>query len=185
MSLLLAFEYLDDEEKQFRVEQMIGAMYTLFVKYKLNEKLLVLEDVFETVLDHGTFSMIQELYQYLSFCKIQGNAALDNIFFNAIRKHNELIDLKSIPRRLSSSSKNVFEWVKEEDDEFDEVHHNRTMTDYIHNSIPSTPDRQTFSILPVVNRNIGYDDREQRIRRYLDSLNPKSKYYKKWIVREF
>ena len=39
--------------------------------------------------------MIEELYELLKLLNIKGNATIDNIFFNAIRKHNEIIDLQS------------------------------------------------------------------------------------------
>jgi len=59
----------------------------------LSQKELIFQDVFETALDHGTFDMVEELYEYLNLCNIKGNSALDNIFFNAIRKHNEILNL--------------------------------------------------------------------------------------------
>jgi len=57
--------------------------------------------------------MINELYEYLNLLNIKGNAKLDNIFFNAIRKHNELLDLEN-KRKQNESMKNSETTMKEE-----------------------------------------------------------------------
>ena len=106
MMWILTFEYLDEDEKKFRIEQILGTMHKLLMKYKIEEKELIMQDVFETVLEHGTFKMVEELYEYLNLWEIKGNAMLDNIFFNAIRKHNEILDLmKKNNHRSSQNSK--------------------------------------------------------------------------------
>lgn len=111
--LIIAFEYADDDEKQFRVEQICSIMHKILIIHNINQKELILQDVFQTVLDHGSFKMIEELYEFINFLNIKGNSALDNIFFNAIRKHNEIIDLHvKISQREESK---IFDKAIEED----------------------------------------------------------------------
>ena len=74
---------------------MCSILHSLLVVHNINQKELILQDVFQTVLDYGTFKMIEELYELIKLLNIKGNSTLDNIFFNAIRKHNELIDIQS------------------------------------------------------------------------------------------
>ena len=78
------------------MEQLLGVIFKLIKFYQIGQSDLILQDLFETILEHGTFKMVEELYEFLNLCKINGSAALDNIFFNAIRKHNEILDLMHV-----------------------------------------------------------------------------------------
>jgi len=181
MIWILAFEYLDDIEKQFRVEQMLGIMHRMFMKHHISQKEFILQDVFETVLDHGTFKMIEELYEYLNLCKIQSNAFLDNIFFNAIRKHNEILELIQPDEDTKSA------------DPFENCNELEINQDYVEadsnswiisgsksgefGSIGSPGAKQTLSISPLLHKEIEFADKRSRLKRYLESINLTSKYY--------
>ena len=201
----LAFEYADDEEKQFRVEQICSIMHKTLIIHNINQKELVLQDVFQTVLDHGSFKMIEELYEFINFLNIKGNSALDNIFFNAIRKHNEIIDLHvKISQREESK---IFDKAIEEEDSSDEAQGSskQKFTSPIHMkslslispAIKETclkfenlslinrsnldtlnlTDKKQLYISPNVNKEIEYEDRKARMKRYFSSTTMKSDYF--------
>jgi hypothetical protein len=60
LNLCIAFEHLDEREKRFRIEQILGVMHKMLKVHNIDQKELILQDVFETVLDHGTFKMVEE-----------------------------------------------------------------------------------------------------------------------------
>lgn len=156
-------------------------MHKLLMLHNINQKELILQDVFETVLDHGTFKMIEELYEYLNLCKIKGNAALDNIFFNAIRKHNELLDIMHNKDR--ETSEKIFENASDagymSNDPLDT---SGTQSQYLtvgpskSRSQVSSPERKKLCASPVVNKDLEYAEKKARVKRYIDSINVKSDY---------
>lgn len=60
MPIYIAFEYLDEQEKRFRIDQILGVMHKILKVHNIAQKELILQDVFETVLDHGTLRMVEE-----------------------------------------------------------------------------------------------------------------------------
>ena len=180
-------------------------MHKVFIIHNLNQKQLILQDVFQTVLDHGTFKMIEELYEFINFLNIKGNSALDNIFFNAIRKHNEIIDLHvKINQREETK---IFDKAIEEEDSSDEAQgsytpkynpplhikslslispiikenymkiENFSIVNRSNFDALSLIDKKQLYISPNVNKEIEYDDRKARMKRYFSSTTMKSDFY--------
>lgn len=55
-----------NKRNKFRIEQILGVMHKILMLFNVNQKELILQDVFETVLEHGTLKMVEELYEYLN-----------------------------------------------------------------------------------------------------------------------
>ena len=89
------------------MKQILGVIHKMIHTYEIKNRDLILQDVFETILEHGTFKMIEELYEYLNLYGIKGNSKIDNIFFNAIRKHNEILELVNKKKQSSNVSEEV------------------------------------------------------------------------------
>lgn len=174
--------------------------------YNVNQKELILQDVFETVLDHGTFKMVEELYEYLNLCNIKGNAALDNIFFNAIRKHNELLDLmkksinqtsakSAVDETSSATSHEEAKCPKVKISALDltnlclkrEISYDNSENRFLSPAMSPikgktrdcfSPERKQLCASPVVYKELEYSDKRERVKRYIDSINLRSEHYK-------
>lgn len=152
---------------------MLGVIHTLFQKHKISQKHLILQDVFETVLEHGNFKMINELYEYLNLTRIQGNVVLDNIFYNAVRKHNELLDLKDQDSNIVTPF-DISEIKDESKSNFNSESSNKSSDEKSH---ISSPERQNFSTIPIAPNKITFQDRNTILKRYLNSIKTESEYY--------
>lgn len=131
---------------------------------------------------------------------IKSNAKLDNIFFNAIRKHNEIFDLthknKNKKSDLSSEESKDKQMANSEFDSIEYEECNGELSDEV-NELPmilpikfetksnsvsrlSSPrsQKQKISISPVINKELEYFEKRKRVKRYIDSINIKSEYYR-------
>mmetsp|Transcript_36923 Transcript_36923/g.36533 ORF Transcript_36923/g.36533 Transcript_36923/m.36533 type:complete len:216 (+) Transcript_36923:174-821(+) len=152
----------------------------------IQSKNLILEDLFETILEHGRFDMIEELYEFMRLLNIKGNAKLDHIFFNAIRKHNEILDLKKqektiredlfedIKISIQSPSRTRTSVIEHHDSEFLDSKTQR-MTEF-GLKLPSIK-KKMLSFSPVVSHEIGKKERKKRLVQYTSSVDLESEYY--------
>ncbi|CAI2375139.1 unnamed protein product [Moneuplotes crassus] len=186
MMWILNFEYLQADEKKFRMEQICGIIYKMLKIADIQSKNLILEDLFETILEHGRFDMIEELYEFMRLLNIKGNAKLDHIFFNAIRKHNEILDLKKqektiredlfedIKINIQSPSRTRTSVIEHHDSEFLDSKTQR-MTEF--GLKPPSIKKKMLSFSPVVSHEIGKKERKKRLVQYTSSVDLKSEYY--------
>ena len=83
------------QEKQYRVNQLIGVLLKLLVDNKTFKQTLPLfEDILNTVLKYGDLQMVTQVLVLMNYLKIKRNSTIDNIFFMAIRKNKEITKKK-------------------------------------------------------------------------------------------
>ena len=84
-----------NEEKQYRVNQLVGVLIKLLADNKTFKQTLPLfEDILNTILKYGDLSMIAQILVLMNYLKIKRNSTIDNIFFMAVRKNKEYIKKK-------------------------------------------------------------------------------------------
>jgi len=84
------------EEKQFRVDQLVGLLLENLNHSKtFKQPLPLFEDVLNTLLKHGDLQMVTQVIVLMNTLKIKRNSTIDNIFFMAVRKFREVTKKKS------------------------------------------------------------------------------------------
>lgn len=88
----LCFKFIYSiEEKRFRVNQLIGVLLRYLKDSKTFKQTLPLfEDVLNTILTFGDFTMVTQILILMNHLNIKKNSTIDNIFFMAFRKNREI-----------------------------------------------------------------------------------------------